>query len=120
MRFVLFFFFLCPLYTQGSHWPEVLVLLFLILPLSSGGHRRLLLSHVLLILLSFDPALRGDHLFGPVWRGTEQSLYVIVVHYLTLKKRISQLKQKCIVLVCPLAFNSLSEILDYCIVYKHH
>lgn len=52
----------------------------------------IILPCVLLVLLRFDPALRGDHLLGPVGRGSQQSLDVLIVHHFPLQKSIGQLK----------------------------
>ena len=55
-----------------------------LLSLFAGRWLRFVVSCVLLVPFSLNPALWGDHLLRAVGRWTQQGFNVIIVHHLTL------------------------------------
>lgn len=74
----------------GSHWSQAWFLLLLV---ARWLGRCFLLPGVLLVPLSLQPALRSNHLLGPVGRGPDQRLDVVVVDHLLLQEGVGQLQR---------------------------
>lgn len=62
-----------------------------IFPAAAWGRPRFF-GRVLVVPLGLQPALRGDHLLGSVWRRTNEGFDVFVVQHFTLQQRIGQLE----------------------------
>lgn len=75
----------------GSHWSQAWLLL-LLLVWRLG--RCFLLPGVLFVPLCLQPALRSNHLLGPVGRGPDQRFDVVVIDHLLLQEGIGQLEKR--------------------------
>lgn len=50
-----------------------------------------LVPHILLVSLGFDPALRGNHFLGPVGRRPDQGFDVVVIDHFLFQEGVGQL-----------------------------
>lgn len=75
----------------GSHRSQAW---FLLLLLVWWLGRCFLLPGVLLVPLCLQPALRSNHLLGPMGWGPDQCLNVIVIDHFLLQEGIGQLEKR--------------------------